>query len=139
MTVANFEPIYVILLEVVEYFKQLEVFESAKKARGPQNFFFLSKEIRTNPKISPRKLVKRKNLLRKRRSKNLPMRKMNLRNSARIARKIIGPARPIIQQTVAVRNLPESELELELELESESESESESETRVPITQCLDTI
>ena len=67
------------------------------------------------------------------------MRKMNLRNSARIARKIIGPARPIIQQTVAVRNLPELELELELELESESESESESETRVPITQCLDTI
>ena len=67
MMTANFEPIYHTLLEVVEYLEQIEVIESAKKAREPHNGKKrTSQKIRSNPRLNLRKMAKRKFLSKKR-------------------------------------------------------------------------
>ena len=60
MMTANFEPMHHTLLEVVEYFEQLEVIESVKKAREPQKSKKDKSEIKDKSKGKFQKTGKKK-------------------------------------------------------------------------------
>jgi len=63
---ANFEPMHHTLLEVVDYFEQLEVVESAKKAREPQKPKKDKSENKDKSKGKSKKIGKKKNSFKKR-------------------------------------------------------------------------
>ena len=66
MMTANFEPMHHTLLEVVDYFEQLEVVESAKKAREPQKPKKDKSENKDKSKGKSKKIGKKKNSFKKR-------------------------------------------------------------------------
>ena len=84
---AIFEPIHHTLLEVVEYFKQIEVIESAKKVREPQKAKKDKSGKRSDPRLNLTKMARRKILRKRERVRNLPVMRMNTRNSVFIVKK----------------------------------------------------
>ena len=102
MMTANFEPMHHTLLEVVEYFEQLEVIGVQKRPENPRKPKRISQKTRSNPRLNLRKMAKRKILRRKERERNLPVMKMTPRNFAPIARKTMVPTGHTTQWTVGL-------------------------------------
>ena len=111
MMTANFEPMHHTLLEVVEYFKQLEVIESAKRPESLRKPKRISQKIRSNPRLNLREMAKRK-ILRKERERNLPVMKMTPRNFAPIVRKTMGPTGHTTQWTVGLSEQQKGEVRM---------------------------